>query len=403
MFYSFQHHCRHLILITAVICLSPNVSAVQSYGHAAIINDNIDAARNRAYNAAVSNAQGVNGVHIRSHSNLISGELQHDHVEVLASSRPLQTRIIDESINDQAISVQVEANDFLLDKNCASQSKYRKKIGLSQVSIEHAKDIGLHDYYGYERGVPADLSYQLSRLNNYLTRDLSHYSVFQNDSRIPATPIDRATERSNMLAMARRYNVQFILTAKIKDLSLVTSTTHDMTPSLIHEYFPQNPYDKRNLSIEFYLFDALNGELLARNQHHTTVKGGDVFPEEAIAYESGKFAQSSLGQAFKKIISKQLEITDSLLACRPFVTNVIQNKEDKVYLDAGADTGIKVGDIFTIYQPDMSHQTFSVDGLAEQFGWEEVQTEILKVFPAYSVGRLNKTVSPNKLLHMRAW
>ena len=68
---------------------------------------------------------------------------------------------------------------------------------------------------------------------------------------------------------------------------------------------------------------------------------------------------------------------------------VLDQKNNKIYLDAGQNSKIKAGDILTLYYADEEGESFDSNSSRKQFGWPKQRIKIIKVFPSYAIANSN--------------
>jgi len=67
-----------------------------------------------------------------------------------------------------------------------------------------------------------------------------------------------------------------------------------------------------------------------------------------ISFGGDKFDKTVLGQATRKAIEQAVEFIIRALESVPWTGQVVEVAGDQVYINAGATTGLKVGDLFTV-------------------------------------------------------
>jgi hypothetical protein len=112
------------------------------------------------------------------------------------------------------------------------------------------------------------------------------------------------------------------------------------------------------------------------------------------------------GHVLDQVLSQEVTAVQGLLKCRPFVMRVIDQKNGRLYLDAGTDTRIQPGDVVTVYQSEPSGSVFGAAGRMEQFGSPRAPIRVVQVFPGYAVAEPERTGQGAGFVpgeYLRAW
>ncbi|MCK5667124.1 MAG: hypothetical protein KAI17_26740 [Thiotrichaceae bacterium] len=151
---------------------------------------------------------------------------------------------------------------------------------------------------------------------------------------------------------------------------------------------PNKP-NKRNLVIDFYLYDVMTEELIDKRHFTYLLESEMAKPDYAIEFASAEFFASDYGQLFDKMLNEEVLAITTTLSCRPYTLRVIDKDKKNIYLNVGSQSRVKTGDILTMYRADIEAGSFDTDGQRKQFGWPQSQLRITKVFPAYSIAVSN--------------
>ena len=100
-------------------------------------------------------------------------------------------------------------------------------------------------------------------------------------------------------------------------------------------------------------FDTLTGTILFSHRVEGEVKrtgvGGVVF-KGGMAIGGADFKKTALGEACRKAVNDAVNFIIKKMEDIPWQGCIVLAKGDTVYLNAGADSGLKVGDIMEVYQ-----------------------------------------------------
>jgi len=265
---------------------------------------------------------------------------------------------------------------------------YRKKIAATLFPMIHPEHLGIIDYYDFDKSISTEILKRLSRTNHFLTREANDISLYDDPLQAPFISKRTIADDTLLSQIASNRDVQYVISGVIRDLSVGLENKYlkdaPFIPSFNTFFGNQRLADKRNVVIDFFLHDTLTGELLSKKTYAHTISGADIIPEMATAFGTRAFYNSNIGKLFSEILNQEVKNIETILSCRPFTMKVIDQKNGKLYLDAGISSNIKAGDVLTIYIPDKPGETFGVVGKTDQFGSPKTTIKIEKVYPAYS-------------------
>ncbi len=366
-------------LLSSVCPLSSAAERLTVEGSAVIEHGDIGKARLAAQQNALQQAAMQRNARVESFTATGAEGIVIDQVNVRSSLNVRALEPLDERVEGELLTVQMSAE--LAAGPCGfPAAAFRKKIAAVYFPIEHPQQIWVRDYYGYERGIANELLRQLAATGLFLTRDASELSLYLDLAQAPAVIGSNANGQPLTTQLLYDKGVQFVVSGVLRDLSF------SLPKTLFSRILGELPEPRdRHLEIEFFIHDTLSGELLGRHRHALTAEGSDVVPLHPTPFGSRAFYASKYGRLFQQVLNLETQAITQLLQCRPFVTQVLKTDDGNLYLDAGADTLIRVGDILTAYAPDIRGPIFGADGQVSQFGWPKTTLRIIKVFPGYAV------------------
>lgn len=385
-------------LTIALLCLLASSGKADTVNHsilvegsALIVNGDIGKARLEAQQNALRQAAMQDNAHIQSFSVSDADGMRIDRLSVRSQLAVQALEPLSEQINGELLTLQMRATLADDVERCEfPAAAYRKKIAAVYFPIEHPQQVWVNDYFGFERGIVGELLRALAATDNFLTRDASEFSLYGDLAQAPAVIGSSANGQPLVTHILTAKGAQFVISGVFRNLgfSLDERTFSGLWGA------PTEPRD-RHLEIEFFIHDALSGQLLARHRHALIAEGFDVTPKQPTPFGTHAFYSSKYGHLFRQVIDRETQAIAQLLSCRPFVAQVLDVREGKIYLDAGADTGIQAGDILTAYTPDIAGPIFGSDGALAQFGWPKTTLRVIRGFPGYSVAETESTKERN--------
>ncbi|MBF0266145.1 MAG: flagellar assembly protein T N-terminal domain-containing protein [Gammaproteobacteria bacterium] len=388
------NYLTYLSLLFLQLCLNNQLYAltVEAEGSAEIVDNNISLAREIAHQSALRQAAMTAGVEVFSETSSDNMGAIRDSLQLRSHQNITSSKIIYEDINENILTVTIEAKIVEAEQSCDfTTSQYRKRIAATYFPILHPEHIAVTDFYNMDKGVSRLILKKLRLTGNFLTREASDINFYDTPEQAPYISQEETTDDNLLTRFANHRNVQYVISGIIRDLS----TTIEQTHYFENRYLPtfksfmghKPELESRNIGIDIFVHDTLSGELISQNSYSKKVHGSFVIPKQSIAFGSGAFLNTEFGRTFDQIINEEVKKIEKLLSCRPFTMKVIDQKDGNLYLDAGLSSKVKVGDILTIYTPDIPGDVFGVKGKTAQFGSPKTTIRIEKVYPAYSTAR----------------
>lgn len=109
-----------------------------------------------------------------------------------------------------------------------------------------------------------------------------------------------------------------------------------------------------HVAIDLKMYDATTGVVLeAKNIEKKISESGLVLAAHirGITFGGGGFQKTPIGKAVRECIQEAVNYIVARMETVPWQGRVVTVKEDKIYINAGTNTNINVGDVFTVYRP----------------------------------------------------
>jgi hypothetical protein len=201
---------------------------------------------------------------------------------------------------------------------------------------------------------------------------------------------DRSAYRlSKVMQIAASNGVQFVLSGVIRDLEVEsTEYMRGAGPLAFAKSLARDVVARRGIGIDVYVHDGLTGALLFQQRYVDDVIG-DVWIPATYSVGSERFNSTTTGNKIAKIIGQASTDIRQSLSCYPFATRIIEIKGDKVFIDAGAQEKLNVGDQLMVYSS--SGDDLNLDGGYSFVGRDKQPAGVLtirSIAPRYAVGSL---------------
>jgi hypothetical protein len=133
---------------------------------------------------------------------------------------------------------------------------------------------------------------------------------------------------------------QYIMFSEISNISLHDQATNSLS------FWQQGVYP-RSFSINFYLYNGLNGELVWQESYQNNAPW--TFNKRIKVDVFGTaFWSSEYGSMINNIIDKVIKDIDENIMCEPSRGKIIQVNGNQVVINLGRDHGLKIGDEFSL-------------------------------------------------------
>jgi hypothetical protein len=366
-------------------------------GQAPIDSGSIGVARSQALQDAELKALQQNGTIVNSHT-WSDTRATRSTLQMVVNGAVSDSRIIEEHPGDHSyhVTAAVDVNRGGCDPKAIG---YRKKLAVTAFPVLHAQHIS--DIRNVASGYPTELIKVLDESGRFILRSTVSSSLYENP--LLAPEFNRYNDRSVLTRAAENLDAQFVITGIISDMEYII--TQNVGPwNVFYELFDIPPLN-RKFRMELYLYDGLTGVLLDQFGYEDSVVGSDVYFKNGTAFRNSDFLHSSYGEAITAIIRRQASDIIRRLNCLPLAERIVRIDENDVYVNAGAQSNVRVGDTFIVY-----HEVRAVPGVYngdKLLGYPEepkAMFTVRQVQPKFSIGYLDvpvKNISPNDFV--RSW
>ncbi|MDR0702617.1 MAG: flagella assembly protein FlgT [Azoarcus sp.] len=365
-------------------------------GRALVGPDGLAAARGMATRRALAQAAASHSAKVSAQSRIQEGvAFETAQVNASACTREVQplTEQVDGDELTVALRVQVDACDAMREESGdsgaqACRKAYTNRLLVTGFAFEFPEQL-LAEWN--DRLLPRVNRQRIetltaTELSHALARDGHVLSVFDGDvfpyvspARAPALYIPVGDAEIPLVAWARARQAQYVLSGIYREFGL--------EKKLIRY--------ERPIEIEAFLHDGANGAVLARRRFQTKVSGSvhssafSVFNTPTIGTLA--FRKTPFGQKWTALVDDIAHWAGAQTSCLPFIARVMKVEGRRLQLDAGAESGISLGDTMTLHilrQPP-------VFDLSARFLGQEKQVRatalIHAVYPAFSIAELTET------------
>lgn len=302
-------------------------------GRALITDAGVAQARQAAINDAVANA---------------SLQLKRSNSETMLVS---DIKVVDEWQEDNFYHVQALA---VLSRQQACRAPYRKKIVATGFPVMNPDQVNGTESQDLFSGIPREISNRLMESGDFIARNMTNVVLYTRPDLAPEITGNGGFAGSVILDIAKRNEAQFVLSGVIRDFK-VESTEYGrgsglfaMLKSAMRDYVA-----RRSVGIDVFVHDGFTGALLFQHRYTDSILG-DVSLPSGYTVGSERFDSTSAGHKITEIIHQASDDIQKLFGCYPFAARVARVDNNRIYIAAGAQDKIKVGDRFNVYSAGIS-------------------------------------------------
>ncbi|MBY6017360.1 flagella assembly protein FlgT [Halomonas denitrificans] len=317
---------RFCLALFALLLLSPAAHAgyIELNGQAQIINDDIEDARRRAIDRALSNAVMNAGAQLDYQQHSRNGVLVDEQLSMESQATVESMEILSErrSGSQYHVALRVRlASDTL--------GECRGPAGRVSVSVPRAQ------VRYREQLVPGGL-YELdgafSRLVSNTLNGEGRYAFgnARDDLRIDMTTHDRQWVHS----VGQHDSSQYVLALLFDDLSVER-------PDRVLGYWERDA--TRQLALEAVLYDAFTTERVW-SQRYRSQAGWPYERQEMADTATERFWNSDFGQELRRIGNDVVQDLNATLACQPLKGRILELRGNAAVVDLGLRHGLRPGD-----------------------------------------------------------
>ena len=374
---------RTLLLLAVALGAQPALATTRTviaHGAAALNGQPPAMVRQTALEDAVREASLMGGLRVSSVTTMETDGLVTDNVQVSSVAQVRGVEVLEEWTEGDILHVRARVR--LDDGSAACEApRYRKRIAAFHFPLATPAQQRVDEVSGFETGVPSELLRRLAESGEFLTIDAGARPVHIDPAIMPYTAPPALAPAPSATRTAEQYGAQFLLSGTVRDIGIDARRRHlPLVGDLLR--------DHRRIEVEFQVHDGATGALLMQHAYARVAKG-EVVVNRDVTFGSARFYRSDFGQAVGEVLDESAHAIQEGLRCRPFVARVLRMKGKEVYLDAGAEALMGLGDTLTAYAPDGAEL---VTTYGETLGREEraaARLTVKRVYPRYAVAELD--------------
>ncbi|WP_049723131.1 flagellar assembly protein T N-terminal domain-containing protein [Gilvimarinus polysaccharolyticus] len=368
------------------------------------LGSDIQAARQSAYEDAIRNALIKFGSQVNSLTDVNNGVLVSDRVNLRALGKVSDVEVLDERQHNGIYVVAIKAvvSD---EQDCSSPNRlhYNKNVLLTGFPRARPESSRVGQLHNIDTDFSAELSQRLYPAYNVLVQDEPSV-VLSNQTRYESSNFQTSDTVKNL---AKKYQVQLVVSGSILDMSMLypddyfRKTHATRFSQSLSDFFSSKSTDEvkedvraRHFAFRMVVHDGISGSPIFDKSYSDIGIWSANYTEET-GFGTPRFWKTAYGAMVNSLIENAINDLGEKINCQPFMVPAQPSDTDNsVYLFAGANHGIKVGDTLDInnqsggYLPSLSNTSYAGPYPPD---YKTLQAEratltVTQVYPTYSVG-----------------
>lgn len=363
-----------------------NTHVVTVEGQAPVSNGMPLLAKKQALQDAIRQASMQSSVNIHSRTLVDQNNVALDTLSMQTAANVSNTKVIKEWTADNIYHV-VAMVELSADSSCTPH--YRKCIIATGFPLARQEQVTGYETQDLSSGIPRELNNLLIESGDFIGSNATNINLYPRADLAPEMQDRTAYRPSKVLQIATSNGVQFVLSGVIRDMEVEsTEYMRGAGPLAYVRSLTRDAVASRGIGIDVFVHDGHTGALLFQ-QRYVDDAIGDVWIPATYTVGSERFNSTSTGEKIAQIIDRASADIRQALSCYPFATRIIEIKDNQVFIDAGAQERLNVGDQLVVYSS--GGNDLNLDGGLSFIGKDKQPAGVLtirSIAPRYAVGSL---------------
>lgn len=322
-------------LLVVLLCASANSVGAEMFveGRAAVGDLSLSAARQHAIQDALRTASLGGDLRVQSFSTMGSDGRPWDNLRVESQLDVSGAAVVDEWQQGGIMHVRMRVAPRE-DGNC-QRLGLRKTVAMAEIPLRRPQDA---EFLRLAREIPREVLMRLEHDGRFIGVDRSATRVFVDLERAPDSA---GHDGINAVAqLGADEGVQFVVAGVIERMEITGSTG-------LARWLPGGA-PMLHLDARLFVYDALGGNLLS----HWVYR--DAQPLSREINDTPWSVREAVAPAVQQLVHRASADIGRTLGCQPFAARVVATRHGQAVLDEGSESGIGIGDQFTVHRPESS-------------------------------------------------
>lgn len=335
------------------IALPAQAQWVEATGSSVISHQDIIHARRAAIRDALRQASFQGALQVNGYQAMSRGEIHTDQLSIETQSSINQMEVLKEKIKNGIIFITVKA---LVESsgNCEGgnyANGYKRSLAISNFYLERPQSANMGALHNVSDALPKEILQRMQGQNRLRALDATNFQMYNNVSSIP-TSVNDSGSLTTAVDTATRIGSQYVLTGVIRSLDLINpelAGERGIFEGLYERTRYKGERFARVLKVDLFIHDGFSGELVTSRSYSTQGNWTENRTEK-IGFANPRFWQTDYGEKVDVLIEQMVSDLNGQLGCQPFMARITRTDNKHLYIDAGADAGLRPGDTLNVYR-----------------------------------------------------
>lgn len=326
---------------------------LEATGQASIQHQDLVSARRAAIRDAVRQVSLQAGADISSFQQMTDGAITADNVRVSSNGTVQDINILKEEVRNGVMYLTISADVITENNTCGTEmsNNYLRSAAVSSFYLADPQSAAYGGFYRIGQRLPSDMSQRLSSMQRLKVMDASDILLYDRPETIPTT-ITTQGNLTNAIKTANKMGVQYVISGIIRDMSMVRPDllrTKSFFENMKDKYQYKDARFERRFQMDIFVHDGFSGSMVY-SQRYDTRGLWPLPPSEKPGYGAVSFWESDYGTEVNKVMAQAAEDLQAALGCQPFMAKITRTDGRNLYIDSGADAGLRPGDTLNVYR-----------------------------------------------------
>ena len=376
-----------LFLAAFALADTDSLVPIEAEGVAPVEYNDENSARVRAMRNAVQNASVQVSANVHSTQVMENGNLTVDYLRVNSSARVTDIQVLSEGRDGDLYRVRILAK-VSPKQICANvmSNHYRKSVAITGFSMEHPEHATLGHLGSVDRSLAALMVNDLNGRQGLRALSANYMTLYPNTPSAP-TQISPRMTLTRAVSAAKDLGVQFVVSGVIRDMAMENPDAPRASgwDKWLKKVGITKAKRTRHFVFDVFVHDGYSGALVFQSRYRTYGLWNEK-NNARVGFGTAKYFSTDYGQEVRQLIDQAVSDIQQTVQCQPFMATIAQVSDNRIFVSAGAEAGLRPGDFLSVYR---TSQKFDRQG--DSF-WQIIDTrlvaEVKQVQPYYAVAEM---------------
>ncbi len=389
---------RILAILLTLMCISPLLWSQQRYeptpdqrfvdatGRAEIVYGDEHSARVRAMRDAIQNASMQVSSHVRSAQSVEDGRVTVDQLQVHSAAQVTQVDVLSERTDQGYFEIDIQAR-VSETRMCANHvvNDYAKSAAVTGFAMADPTQATIGHLGSVDRELASYLVNEMNSQTRVRALNANHLAMYSSVSSAPTQMTSRNT-LTRAIDTAQDLGVQFVISGVVRDLGMEEVEREISDDDGLMARIGVGRYtNQRHLVLDVYVHDGYSGALVFQSRYAAEGEW-DFRSNEKVGFATSRFFSSDFGEQAQNLMNRVVRDLEETVQCQPFMANIAQVSGDRIYIDMGADSGLRPGDDLSVYRTStfFNRQNQDYNELTDT----KLVAQVVQVQPNFAIAEL---------------